>query len=254
MDGAELSARFALPPNSRSYCGIKPFSRIFASYLKNRSTSNLRALQAALSSFHAHYAYLKLIAAANGRRPFDAKVAEALWLGNGLLSKVERKDLQRLMLKDFCGKGMLSRERARRLASSLQGGFVAHHSFHTLYIHSITGVVPPTVKTSDNCRVSWGKAVRLEKDAVIVSSQKLVKEDGILKLIPCKKKWKTSCAGIALLPDIRKGDNVAAHWGVAVTKITGKQMEGLERATERNVAAANDMQMLFIPLAGKRER
>ena len=239
MEGAELSARFALPPNSRSYCGTRKFADVFAAYMGNKRAKNLHALKAALSSFHAHYAYLKLIARANGKKPFDSAVTEALWLGNGLLAKVKRKDLQLLILRDFCGKGMLSDERAGKLASALPHGFAPHHSFHTLYIHSITGVVPPTVKTSDNCRVSWGKVERVERGAVIVKTQKLVRRNGKLALLPCKKKWRTSCAGIGLLKSAKAGDLVASHWGVAVMKISGKQAEGLEMATLRNVKAAN---------------
>lgn len=239
MEGAELSARFALPPNSRGYCGTGKFAGVFAAYMRRKNAKNLLALRSALSSFRAHHAYLRLIAKRNGRKPFDAKVAEALWLGNGLLRKAGKKDLQRLILRDFCGKGMLNGKRARKLAGAMPDGFLPHHSFHTLYIHSITGVVPPTVATSDNCRVGWGKIVGVEKDAVIVKTQKLVRRSGKLLLMPCKRSWRTSCAGIRLLKNIRGGDLVASHWGVAVLKITGKQREGLERATKRNVSAAN---------------
>lgn len=239
MEGAELSARFALPPNSKSYCGTRKFADVFEGYMCRKNSKNLTALKSALSSFKAHYAYLKLIAAANGRAPFDKKVTEALWLGNGLLQKVKRKDLQRLMLKDFCGGGMLSEKKAKKLASSLPCGFLPHHSFHTLYIHSITGVVPPTVKTSDNCRVSWGRVVRVEKDVVVAETQRLVRKRGKPLLIPCRKRWKTSCAGIELLHGVKKGELVASHWGVAVMKITGKQKEELEKATLQNVKAAN---------------
>ena len=239
MEGAELSARFALPPNSRSYCGTERFSAVFRRFLAKKSAANLRSLKGALSSFHAHYAYLKLIAAASGRMPFDAKVTEALWLGNGLLKKVKRKDLQLLILKDFCGRGMLSKKRTRNLAGEMPDGFLPHHSFHTLYIHTITGVVPPTVATSDNCRVSWGKVIRAGKNAVEVRTQKLVREKGILKLIPCRKRWLLNCAGIVLLPDVKMGELVASHWGFAVMKITKAQMPGLKRATLANIAAAN---------------
>lgn len=239
MQGAELSARFALPPNSRRYCGMEKFRDIFAAYVQDKSAANLAVLKRALSSFRAHYAYLKMIARAGGRKPFDEKVAQALWLGNGLLRKVKKEHLKRLILHDFCGKGMLSRDRARKLADGLPDGFAPHHSFHTLYIHSITGVVPPTVATSDNCRVGWGKVVGMERDAVIVRSQRLAKRKGKLLLVPCKKRWKTSCAGIGLLPDVKKGELVASHWGVAVMKITAKQAKRLEKATLQNMRAAN---------------
>lgn len=239
MEGAELSARFALPPNSKGYCGLKPLPEIFAAYLKNRNAENLRSLQNALPFSHAHYAYLKLIARVNGRKPFEREVAEALWFGNGLLRKVKKEDLQRMIMTDFVGKGMLDEKKAERLASMLPDGFVAHHSFHTLYIHSVTGVVPPTVKTSDNCRVSCGKVIRVGKNAVEVRTQRLARKDGILKLVPCKKKWRTSCAGIELLKNMRRGDWVASHWGVAVMRISKRQKNGLESATLQNVSAAN---------------
>jgi len=242
MNGIELSARFGLPPNSKKYCGRREFAGIFAAYLKRKNTANLRALKKALTHFHAHYSYLKLIAAANGKKPFDPEVTEALWLGNGLLKRVKREDLQKLMLRDFCGKRMLSAERAEKLAAGLPGGFVPHHSFHVFYVHSITDAVPPTVSTSDNCRVSWGKAVKVGKDAVIVETRKLARKREKLVLLPTLKRWKTSCAGIRLLPNVKPGDIVAAHWGVAVMKISKGQAKALERATKQNIRAANRQQ------------
>jgi hypothetical protein len=241
MEGAELSARFALPPNSRKYCGAKKFRDVFAAYMRNKSAANLRALKSALSSFRAHYAYLKMIAKAGGKNPFDAKVAEALWLGNGLLRKVKGKDLRKLILGDFCGKAMLSGRRARKLAGDLPAGFLPHHSFHTLYLHSISGVVPPTVATSDKCRVSWGRVIGVENDAVVVKTQKLVRKGRKLLLLPRRKRWLLKCAGIVLLPHVRVGDAVASHWGVAVMKTTDNQAKRLEGATRRNVAAANSL-------------
>ena len=55
-----------------------------------RTAANRKLLQKELKKFTAHYAYLCLIAKANGLSPFDRRVAEALWLGNGLLKKVKR--------------------------------------------------------------------------------------------------------------------------------------------------------------------
>ncbi|MCX6773242.1 MAG: DUF6390 family protein [Candidatus Micrarchaeota archaeon] len=256
MEGTEISARFGLPPNSKKYCGSSGFAGTFSAYLKRKDPANLLALKHALTHFHAHYSYLKLIAkcsstwrdggaglrriaSANGKKPFDPQVTEALWLGNRLLAKVKKTELQRLMLHDFCGKGMLSAKRAEMLAAAMPDGFVPHHSFHVLYIHSITDVVPPTVSTSDNCRVSWGKVITTEKNAVIVKTQKLVRVKGKLALLPAVKKWKTSCAGIMLLPSVKRGDLVAAHWGVAVMKLTKKQSGALEKATLQNIRAAN---------------
>ncbi|MEM2137864.1 MAG: DUF6390 family protein [Candidatus Anstonellaceae archaeon] len=239
MEGAELSARFALPPNSRSYCGDRTFAEIFAAYLDGNSKRNLPALRKSLQSFRAHYAYLELIANANSRSPFDYEVSEALWIGNRLLENVEKLEMQRVILERFCGHGMLSKENAKRLAEEMPDGFVPHHSFHVLYLHTITGVIEPSVKNADLCRPSWGSVSSVDGETAVVKSQKLARLDGKLVLQECRKKVRTACAGMALLPDLRKGERVAFHWGVGVMKISQQQAERLEKYTERNIAAAN---------------
>lgn len=239
MDGTELSARFALPPNSRAYCGKPSFRKAFAAFLADRRAANRMALERELSKFTAHYAYLRLIASASGLSPFDKKVAEALWIGNGLLEKVRIRDLRKILLQQFCGKGMLPKSRAKRLAESLPGGFAPHHSFHVLYLHTISGVIEPSVENADSCRVSWGKVIRAGSGFVEVATQRLAKENGRLLLLPVKKRWKTSCAGVTLLDKPKAGDVVASHWGIAVMELAPAQVRRLEKFTEINLKAAN---------------
>lgn len=239
MLGAEVSARFALPPNSREYCGKPSFRRALAAYLLGKTPARKRALEAEIGKFFAHHAYLKLIADANGRSPFDAKVSEALWLGNGLLEKVGRKDLQRLILRDFVGEGKLGKKRAAELAKKMPGGFLAHHTFHVLYIHTISGVIEPSVENADLCRVSWGRVKRAGRSYAVLESQKLVKKKGKLALVPFSRKVSLSAAGIALVPEVKTGDNVASHWDVAVMKLSKKQAGMLEKVTRHNVEIAN---------------
>ena len=241
MNGVEISARFALPPNSREYCGVGSFAETFSRFLKNKSKPNARALEKSLSSFKAHYAYLSLIAKKNGKSPFDRGVAEAFWIGSLLLAKVKRNDLQGLIAGKFCGRGLLSEQKAARLASAVQSGHVAHHSFHTMHIHTITGVIAPTVANADKCRVSWGMVLKAGTGWVEVLAQKLAKRKGKLVLLPCRRRWRTYCAGISLVPDAKKGDFVAAHWGVAVMGISARQRAWLKRATLRNMAAENSL-------------
>jgi hypothetical protein len=241
MGSLEVSARFGLPPNSKRYCGNIAFAGAFKKFLAKKNAANRKALENAMRPFTAHYAYLKLIAEANGKKPFDPGVPEALWLGNGLLGKVRKKEMQKLILKEFCGEGMLSAKRARALASSMPDGFLPHHSFHVLYLHTISGVIEPSVGNADLCRPSWGKVISVNKDSVLAETQKLVRKKGKLLLIPCRKEWKTSCAGIKLLPAVKKGDLVASHWGVAVMRITKGQKKALEKVTLQNIKAANGM-------------
>jgi hypothetical protein len=241
MDGVEISARFALPPNSREYCGVGSFAETFSRYLSKKSRANCLALEKSLSSFRAHYAYLRLIARKNGRKAFDYEVSEALWLGNSLLGKVKLEDLTGTINGKFVGKGMLSPQRAQSISSSVSARFLAHHTFHVLHLHTITGVIAPTVANADKCRVSWGRVRKAGKGHVDVLAQRLAKRKGKLVLLPCRRRWKTSCAGIPLVPDAKKGDFVAAHWGVAVMGISARQRAWLKRATLRNMAAENSL-------------
>ena len=251
MEGVELSARFALPPNSFSYCGTPIFRRAFAAYLKKKSPANARALEEALSKFKAHYSYLKLIADANGMRPFDRKVAEALWIGNPCLGKVKKHDIAKLMMGEFSGKGLLTGKKAAKLAAGIPVGALPHHSFHVMYVHTITGVVPPSLKTADLCRISWGKVVGVKNGKIEFDSQKLARkkgkaaigaqkaagERGKLCLVPCRKKIRAVCAGIGFVPKIMEGDIVASHWGFAVMKLTESQAARLEKYTRKNLSA-----------------
>ena len=239
MLGAEISGRFALPPNSLSYCGARGFRRAFAAFLKNRTNSSRAAVEGSLRLFRAHYAYLSLIAKASRRQPFDAKVAEALWIGNPLLGEVRRGDLQKLIMGEFSGPGLLPRKKAFALASSLPRGALPHHSFHALYVHTISGVIAPSLKNADSCMVHWGRVISASPGSALVQSQRLARKNGRLCLVPCRRTLRLSCAGIALLPRLRAGDVVASHWGVAVMKLSGRQAANLESVTRRNIRAVN---------------
>jgi len=234
-----MAARFALAPNSLSYCGKSGFGKKSAAYFSRPSKAGRAALEKPLRSFKAHYAYLRLIARASGKRPFGAKVPEALWIGNSLLGKVRRKDMQKLILSEFSGPGLLPREKAIRLADALPKGVLPHHSFHALYLHTITGVIRPSVKNADSCMVHWGKVLQIGKGAALVQSQRLVRKKGKLLLIPCKRRLRLSCAGISPCPHLRAGDPVASHWDFAVMALSPRQSAALEKATRRNIGALN---------------
>lgn len=236
MEGVELSARAALPPNSFSYCGTTGFRKALAAYLRKKNAANRLALQGALTKFKAHYSYLKLIAGANGKKPFDRQVTEALWIGNSLLEKVKPAGMAKTIMDEFSGKGLLSYEKAAHLAAGIPRGAVPHHSFHVLYLHTITGVAPPSIRTAEQCRISWGKVAEVKGGKITIDSQKLARRKGRLCLVPCRKIAKTACAGIKLVPNAKKGDIVATHWGFAVMKLSKNQMARLEGYTRKNLS------------------
>ena len=245
MEGLELSAAFALAPNSKSYCGKPSFRKAFAAYLREKNGKTRAALEKSLKRFTAHYAYLQLIASSNGRKPFDRRVTEALWVGNSLLEKVPKENIAALIAKEFSGRGKLPAKTARALAASLPDGFVPHHSFHVLYLHTITGVIEPSVKNADSCRISWGTVVSTDRESAVIRSQKLVRKEGKLSLVSCLKRMKLCCAGINLTGGIAKGDIVACHWGFAVMRLSKPQAVRLEKYTRANIAAAARVEQQF---------
>jgi len=241
MEGLELSAAFALAPNSKKYCGKPTFRKSFAAYLLEKNNKTRAALEKSLKQFTAHYAYLRLIASSNGCKTFDREVTEALWVGNSLLEKVPKEKMATLIAGEFSGPGKLPGKTARALAASLPDGFIPHHSFHVLYLHTITGVIEPSVKNADSCRVSWGTVVSSDKKNAVIRSQMLTRKNGKLLLVPCTKTAKLECAGIPLMKNLKKGDIVACHWGFAAMKLSKPQAARLEKYTRMNLKAANSM-------------
>ncbi|MEM4634190.1 MAG: DUF6390 family protein [Candidatus Anstonellaceae archaeon] len=234
-DGLELACRFALPPNSKSYCGKPSFRRAFAKYLEDRNLRNRHNLERELEKFVAHNAYLSLIASCCGLHKFDWRVADAFWIGNALLEQVGREKIAKMIERSFSKKGMLSASRAKALAKGIPDRVYAHHSFHVFYLHSISGAVKPSLKNADSCRISWGRVACLQDGKAILESQRIAKKNGKVRLERCKKAVLLSCQGIPLAENIRKGDWLACHWGYAVLKITRRQAQQLERYTKANL-------------------
>jgi hydrogenase maturation factor len=108
-----------------------------------------------------------------------------------------------------------------------------------LYLHTITGVIEPSVENAERCRVGWGRVRKVGVGSAIVDGQELMERNGELVLVPCARKVSTRCTGIELLRKLRAGDLVAIHWGIAVMKISGRQAKRLESVTKANIEIAN---------------
>ncbi|MEM2963796.1 MAG: DUF6390 family protein, partial [Candidatus Anstonellales archaeon] len=162
------------------------------------------------------------------------------WIGNNLLKNVSREEVIRLIKKRFCGRGLLAQKNANNLVAKMPFTFVAHHSFHVLHIHTVTGAVVPTTRNLDLCLPSWGRVIRISRDYLTVKSQRLVRRNNRFYFLPCIKKLSRVCARINLLPKLEIGNLVASHWGVAVMKITPAQASRLKKYTKINMDAIND--------------
>lgn len=230
MNGAELAARYAFPPNSLRYCG-KP---TFISALRS---GRPRALEKELRKFTAHYGYLSLIAAENGLKPFDLCIVRAFWTGNWLLDNVSAAAMRRFFLRMF----PKNQARARKLAENLPAGSVPHHSFNPLYVNFVTDKVARSVRNYDSCCVTWGTVLSLSGKSATIRRNSIARESGRFVLKPRTARVLLEKNGIRLVGPLKTGDVVSVHWGMAIERLTPARSTALRRYTQKNLDAINGM-------------
>lgn len=222
MDGLALAARFSLPPNLLGLCGPK----------KAADTAPA-ALKATLKKFRAPYAYLSLIAEANGLEPFDYEVVEAFWIGNKKLQGIDADDAEKVIRKRFVGTGRLPAHRAEALIANLPKKVYPHHSFHVFYIGSISGVLPRTSRALDSCRVAWGRVKKTDRTGAHVKYAPIMMDKTSVRFARQKSAIWSIDAGAGR---IDAGDTVASHWKTAAMALSGRQKKNLEKYTQINMA------------------
>ncbi len=159
--GLELAASYSLMPNMLKYCGENDFYSIFRRYLGNKCNRiAATALSSSLKKFKSHYAYLKTIAQANRKQPFDKEIVNAFWIGNPLLYNVSKERIKQLILNDLCLAGM-NKQRAANKARGLSNGILIHHSFNSLYLNFVGNRAKRTTVNYDKCRIGWGRVIGL---------------------------------------------------------------------------------------------
>jgi len=238
MGGMKMAAQFALMPNNLGHCGSDWFAGVFGRYIAGKAEA--WEVKNELRNFDAHFGYLRLIAECNNLKLFDRKVVEAFWLGNRLLEKVERKDMQRLLIEEFKGNGTMTERRTRELAANLPEGTVPHHSFHVLYIGSLNGKFRPSPAHANRCLVRSGRIREVEGEVASVESWSLTGRR--------TEKLLLSINGIRHEKDWKKGELVGHHWGMASAKITAEQERNLVRYTVRNLEAVKKRSRNVVPV------
>lgn len=235
MDGVEFASRYSYITNRLGYCGRENANRILWDYVTS-GAGRSRALEA-LEGFEGLNPYLRLIARKNKREAFDYEVAEAYWLGNGLLDKVDYRDIQDLIRKEF--PKYLTKPLAAKLAGDVPEDVTPHHSFHVLHImdvRSLTGRVPKTSETLKNCIISWGKVGEVKDDSLVLNKKSL-------SVVPGKYGMTDETAEVSYDPhftgDVSEGNTVSVHWNWAVQVLEDRQAKKLEEYTAKNIRAVN---------------
>jgi hypothetical protein len=237
LQGTLRFIRYGFMPNRLQYCGPAGDNRTLFEYaVEGVSDGGLSPL---LRKFSGALPYLQLIARANGiADPFDSRVVEAYWIGNELLDGVEVRQLYDSLAERF-GKQLTGRTRDLVLGKAPAGAH-PHHSFHVLDVHRRVGELEPTLRTLDDCRISWGRVVSLDSGELVVERSPVALREGKLVLdAPRPERVTRQLDGHGFADAAQPGDWVALHWGWVCEVIDDRQRRSLERYSRHHLALAN---------------
>jgi hypothetical protein len=241
MDGILRCTRYAFGPNRLHYCGPDASQEILAYIREGESDPGLTVL---LRGFATMYPYLATIAAANGiRDPLDDRVVEAYWIGNDLLENVGKQRLYRHLAEGLEMKKKLDAGSFELLEDKIAKGAVPHHSFHVLDIWKRTGHLPvaQTLESMEECRISWGRVVRIAGPKIEIESEPLLLVGGKLSLgSPVARTVRRSLECLSDIEQLAPGEIVTVHWGVPCEVVSEAQAAQLRKYTLRHIELANE--------------
>ncbi|MFN2518025.1 MAG: DUF6390 family protein [Jatrophihabitantaceae bacterium] len=243
VSGPTLFARYAYPPNELGYCGPDDASVLLA---RGSATAEHRIAEHA-RQFEGAWAYLEIIAAAaHIADPLDARVVEAYWIGNELLTAVDPEYLVSELRQRFGDQAG---------ASWVPG--LAHHGFQVFAVYPWVGLLrrgngnSVALSVLEQCRIRWGEVIALEGERLRVLSRPLILSDGLLELgAPGEQTAAWSIDGRSLLtvdstdldltrPPVSVGDQVAMHWDWVCDALSPGQVAALEFHTADQLARTN---------------
>ncbi|MBM3469304.1 MAG: hypothetical protein FJX73_00705 [Armatimonadetes bacterium] len=235
LDGTLLFARFAFMPNHLGYCGDDSNATLLAYMRESVSDQGLRRH---LNAFSGALPYLRVIAESNGiADPFDARVVEAYWIGNGLLETVDWAFHARRLHERFSGR--VRPATMELLVGKPRAGARAHHAFHVFDVSFRTGL-PQGDAALDLCRIGWGTVNAVEPVAFTVTYRPIVLRQGRLCFgEPQTERVLRAMGTDQFLDEASVGDVIAFHWRWACLKLTPAQVANLERYTQGMLALAN---------------
>jgi hypothetical protein len=239
-DGLLLFARYAYPPNELGYCGPDDAAALLG-YATTRTVDP--GLTDLARAFHGPWPYLTLLAGAAGvDDPFDRRVVEAYWVGNGLLDRVTTHDFGETVRARFAP---IAGRHWSHLAETIPAGAVAHHSFHVLGVYPWVGLLDTgranhALEHLDRCRIRWGVVEAVAGDEVTVRYQPLRWDGRELSLGPPEAETVTRAVdGAGFVDDLAPGDWVSMHWHWICDRLDRRQLDLLRRYSDRHLRLVN---------------
>lgn len=251
MDGILRCSRYAFGPNRLHYCGPDANKEMLAHIAEQKGDAGLTGI---LSRFETMYPYLELIARANHiRDPFDDRVVEAYWIGNGLLDAVGKERFY-WHLKDALGiRKKIGDESFRALGDRMKRFGVPHHAFHVLNVWRRTGHLDKahTPESVAECVVNIGEVILVDGPWITVRTRPLLfggeptrspersESDRWYFGEPVERRLTRNLGQSEEIDDVVVGDTLSYHWGVPCEVLTPAQAENLRKHTGRSIDAVN---------------
>lgn len=233
-DGPTLFARFAFPPNELGLCGPDD-GELIGAVAEGAPDAEIHQ---ALRGFTGAYPYLRFIAEQRGvGDPLAGDVVESYWLAHGSEASSDLLDFGNHLRETF-----LPRMGGNWMDFSGQLESMPHptHAFHVLAVYPWLGklregMVEPSLRILDRCRVRWGTVERVDGLEATVTSSPLLWSDGRLSLGGTRPEDVRLYAGLGA----SVGDVVALHWDWACAVLDPGRLASLRDDTTRVLRAAN---------------
>lgn len=234
MNGLKKAILYSLKPHELGYCGpqcVKDSKNILKKYLLGDDFPRENIVNL-LNGFKGATSYYSLLAKLNNiKNIYDEKIVEAYWVGNELSNSVTTEDLKKMILYNFVGPDLLTKDKAKSIIEKIPEDIIFHHSFHVFFVSAVSGRVSIVRQKRDECKVSWGEVIDILKDRkkIRVKTKKLFPED--------KKEIKTIDLNEQFVPRIKERDLVSFHWGRVSEKLSQKKFNNLVKYTKINYNA-----------------
>jgi hypothetical protein len=241
--GPLLHAKHAFMPNKLGFCG--PDDRGMILEHLQESTVDERFISI-LKNFEAAYPFIQLIGKSNQRDPFDQKVTEAYWIGNELLDKVGAQEFYNFTISKL---GKKNKAEIRKLFLDFGNRALPHHTFYVIStatsvisdFHHTSGPDPRKVSDiMDNCRISWGRVEKVEKDRMWVKYRPFILSEGKISLGPERTNKDVEYnPSVQPFDRITPGQYVSMHWNFACDVLSAPQAKNIANYTKLDLNSAN---------------
>jgi hypothetical protein len=241
-DGVSRCGKYAFGPNQLHYCGPTSAGAAYE-LLARLSAGESTGASELLRRFETLFPYLSHIARENDiRDPFDSRVVEAYWIGNGFLDTVFEGHFYQHLKDDLQMKRKMGAKIFEgEVAEKIRHGGVPHHSFHVLNVWKGMGEkMLEGVRDVAECLVSAGKVTDIDGPSIVVETDRLMFDGKRLALVSDTRSLPRPFDASEEWDFLAVGDTVSYHWGVMCEKISSEQAEQLKRYTKKSVALANE--------------